>query len=56
MRSVRLALERRRERRHLPPPVAVNLPKHVQQRDNPITPHGLDGYDKLSKDNDDEQS
>jgi transposase len=54
--AVRLALERRREQLHLPPPVAVNLPKHVQQRDNPITPHRLDGYDQLSKDNDNEQS
>lgn len=54
--AVRLALERRREQRHLPPPVAVNLPEHVQQRDNPITPHELGGYDELSKENDDEQS
>jgi transposase len=54
--AVRLALERRREQRHLPPPVAVSLPKHVRERDNPITPHGLDGYDELSKENDDEQS
>jgi transposase len=54
--AVRLALERRREQWHLPPPVAVNLPQHVQQRDNPITPHGLDGYDQLSKENDHEPS
>ena len=54
--AVRLALERRREQLHLPPPVAASLPKHVQQRDNPIKPHGLNGYDDLSKDNDDEQS
>ena len=54
--AVRLALERRREELHLPPPVAVSLPQHVQQRDNPIRPHGLDGYDELSKENDDEQS
>jgi transposase len=54
--AVRLALERRREQLHLPPPVAVNLPQHVQQRDNPITPHGLDGYDQLSKENNHEPS
>lgn len=54
--AVRLALERRREQRHLPPPVAVSLSQHVRERDNPITPHGLDGYDQLSKQNDDEQS
>jgi len=53
--AVRLALERRREDRHLPPPVALSLPQHVQQRDHPIQPHRLDGYDQL-KDNDDEQS
>jgi hypothetical protein len=52
---VRLALERRREDRGLPPPVALSLPQHVQQRDNPIKPHELDGYDQL-KDNHDEQS
>jgi hypothetical protein len=28
----------------------------VQQRDNPITPHGLDGYDQLSKENNHEPS
>jgi hypothetical protein len=54
--AVRLALERRREQRHLPPPIAVSLPEHVRARDNPIRPHGLDGYDELSKENDDEQS
>ena len=53
--AVRLALERRREDRGLPPPVALSLPQHVQQRDNPIKPHRLDGYDQL-KDTHDEQS
>ena len=53
--AVRLALERRREELHLPPPVEMSLPQHVQQRDNPIQPHPLDGYDQL-KESDDEQS
>ena len=53
--AVRLALERRREQLRLPPPVAVSLPQHVRERDNPIKPHPLDGYDQL-KENDDEQS
>ena len=53
--AVRLALERRREELHRPPPVALSLPQHVRERDNPIKPHQLDGYDKL-KENDDEQS
>ena len=53
--AVLLALERRREQLHRPPPVAVDLPKHVQQRDKPIKPHPLAGYDPL-KENDYEQS
>ncbi len=53
--AVRLALERRREQRHRPPPVAVSLPQHVQERDPQVEPHALDSYDQLSKDNDDEQ-
>ena len=53
--AVRLALERHREELHLPPPVAVSLPQHVQQRDKPIKPHPLAGYDQL-KENDHEQS
>jgi hypothetical protein len=54
--AVRLALERRRERRHRPPPVAVSLPQHVRERDPQVEPHALNSYDQLSKDNDDEQS
>ena len=34
--AVRLALERRREQRRQPPPVAVDLPAHVQARDAPV--------------------
>lgn len=45
--AVRLALERRREARQLPPPLAVSLSPTVQQRDVPVRPHDLDGYDQL---------
>ena len=34
--AVRLALERRRHDRQQLPPVAVNLPEHVQARDVPV--------------------
>ena len=45
--AVRLALERRREQRGEPPPVAVVLPAAVQARDKPVRPHALDTYDRL---------
>ncbi|HUN43280.1 MAG TPA: IS21 family transposase [Acetobacteraceae bacterium] len=45
--AVRLALERRRERRGEPPPVAIALPAAVQARDAPVRPHALDTYDRL---------
>jgi transposase len=52
--AVLLALERRREQRNQPPPIAVNLPKHVQEKDLPVRPHSLDVYDQL-KDAPDDQ-
>ena len=45
--AVRLALERRREHRREPPPVAIDLPAHVKTRDAPVRPHQLDAYDQL---------
>jgi transposase len=53
--AVRLALERRREQRRAPPPVAVCLPNHVKDRDSAVQPHRLDTYDQLTGE-DDEQS
>ncbi|HWR88113.1 MAG TPA: IS21 family transposase [Acidiferrobacterales bacterium] len=53
--AVRLALERRREQRHAPPPVAVCLPDHIKDRDSAVQPHRLDTYDQLTGE-DDEQS
>ena len=45
--AVRLALERRREQRGLPPPVAAELPEHVRARDVTVRTHSLEPYDKL---------
>jgi hypothetical protein len=45
---VRLALERRRESRQVPPPVTVNLPEHVRSKDTLVTPHRLDIYDQIT--------
>ena len=47
--AVRLALERRREQRQEPPPVAVDLPAHLKARDAHVTPHRLDAYDQLKE-------
>src|SRR5262249_6207040 len=48
--AVRLILERRRQERHEPPPIAVILPEHVRAKDWPVRSHDLAAYDKL-KDN-----
>jgi transposase len=45
---VRLALERRREARKLPPPVAIPMPEHVRKKDALVTPHRLDIYDQIT--------
>jgi hypothetical protein len=52
--AVRLALERRRELRNQPPPVALNLPAHVLAKDVVVQPHNLDIYDQLKEPSDDE--
>ncbi len=45
--AVRLSLERRREQRDQPPPLAVALPEHACVRDLVVRPHDLDDYDQL---------
>ncbi|MEF8723486.1 MAG: IS21 family transposase [Candidatus Accumulibacter delftensis] len=45
--AVRLALEKRRQAKAEPPPLAVPLPEHVKRRDVPVRPHNLDDYDQL---------
>jgi transposase len=47
--AVRLALERRREQRQEPPPIAITLPEHIQAKDRPVRPHDLAAYDKLKE-------
>ena len=47
--SVRIALERRREARQAPPPVAVELPEHVRAKDTFVQPHRLATYDTLTE-------
>ena len=50
--AVRFALERRRQERHQPPPIAVELPPHVQARDLPVRPARLELYDQLKRSTD----
>jgi len=45
--AVRLALERLREQRHQPPPLAIALPADKRVRDLVVLPHRLDDYDQL---------
>ena len=47
--AVCLVLERRREERQEPPPIAVTLPEHVRAKDQPVRPHDLAAYDKLKE-------
>lgn len=53
--AVRLALDRRRQTRDEPPPVAVALPEHVKQRDVPVRVHALNDYDRLMEHDDEQQ-
>ena len=46
--SVRIALERRREARQAPPPVAVDLPDHVRAKETVVQHHLLATYDTLT--------
>jgi hypothetical protein len=52
---VRLALERRRVARGVPPPVAIRLPEHVRDKDKLVTPHPLDIYDQFTREADDDK-
>jgi len=45
--AVRLSLERRREQRQLPPPLAVVLPEDQRVRNLVVRPHDLNHYDHL---------
>jgi hypothetical protein len=54
--AVRLALERRRERRNEAPPVAVELPDHIKTRDAAVRPHRLETYDQLKDQTNNDQT
>lgn len=45
--AVRLSLQRRREQRNQPPPLAITLPDKAQVRNLVVRPHALNGYDQL---------
>jgi transposase len=45
--SVRLSLERRREERLQPPPIAIKLPNDQRVREMVVRPHSLTTYDQL---------
>jgi transposase len=47
--SVRYALDRRREARNLPPPVAVNLSENVKTEDAAVRSHNLGSYDAAER-------
>ena len=47
--AVRLSLQRRRELRDQPPPLAIALPDKAQVRDLVVRPHTLGGYDQLEE-------
>jgi hypothetical protein len=46
--SVRIALERRREARQEPPPIAIDFPAHVRAKDTFVQLHLLETYDTLT--------
>ncbi|GAB6044322.1 IS21 family transposase [Endothiovibrio diazotrophicus] len=48
--AVRLALQRRREARDQPPPLAVALPEDPRLRNLTVRPHALGDYDRLHED------
>ena len=55
--AVRVALERARERKGSPPPLALALPEHVARRDAPMRTQSLEIYDRRydpPKDHDDD--
>ncbi len=47
--GVRQTLQRRREERNQPPPIAVDLKGHPQAQEITVTPHALAGYDQLDQ-------
>lgn len=54
--AVRLSLQRRRDERHLPPPLAITLPGDRRIRELVVRPHDLDDYDPKSTETDYDQT
>ena len=54
--AVRLSLQRRREQRDLPPPLAIPLPDKAKVRNLVVRPHTLTGYDQLDQQEPTEQA
>ena len=52
--AVRLSLERRREAREQPPPLALALPDDPRLREVVVRPHPLETYDHLDQENNDD--
>lgn len=52
-RAVRQCLERRRQKRELPPPVSVPLPDDQRVRELHVRPHDLADYDLTTKEDED---
>jgi transposase len=50
--AVRQCLERRRQEKGLPPPVALRLPDDPRLRDVVVRPHALESYDVLAEETD----
>jgi hypothetical protein len=46
--AVRLILERRREQRHQPPPLAITLPDNPKAKNAVVRPASLARYDQLN--------
>lgn len=53
-RAVRQALERRRQQRELPPPVAVPMPDDKRVRELEVRPHDLADYDLTEEEEEDD--
>lgn len=52
--AVRQVLERQRELRHLPPPLAIDLANHAKARNIVVRPGSLAAYDQLDTDTQDD--
>lgn len=54
--TVRISLQRRREARNQPPPIAVALPNNKRARELVVRPHSLSDYDQIGRQQAEEES